>query len=203
MSNVDGVTPASEASQAGGERPDLSRVVVIGCSCSGKSTFSKALADRLGIDHVELDRFYWLPGWVERYHQQFLDLVAEQAATPRWVMDGNYRHARDLIWPRATAVVWLDYPLPLVIWRSLKRTITRSVSGEEICNGNRESWKKSFFSRDSILLWVLTSYGKVQARSEKLFAENAYPDAAKIRLRGPAETKAFLAMREPGIAPED
>ena len=172
--------------------PDLSRVVIVGCSCSGKSTFARALADDLGSDYVELDSLFWLPNWIERDHEEFRSLVAEQAEGDRWVMDGNYRRAQDLFWPRATAVVWLDYPFPLVIWRSVKRTISRSVSRQEICNGNREDWRKSFFSRDSILLWVITSYGKVKERCLKLFAENAYPNAAKIRLKSPAEAARFL-----------
>ncbi len=172
--------------------PDLARVVVVGCSCSGKSTFARALADHLESAYVELDSFFWLPGWVERDHEEFRSLVAEKAGGPRWVMDGNYRRARDLFWPRATAVIWLDYPFPLVMWRSLKRTISRSFSGQEICNGNRESWRKSFFSRDSILIWVFTSYATVQERCRQLFAENAYPNAAKIRMKTPDEARRFL-----------
>ncbi|HCU2021331.1 TPA: AAA family ATPase [Pseudomonas aeruginosa] len=45
------------------ERGAPLRVVVVGTSGAGKSTFSAALAARLGCTHVELDRLYWGPGW--------------------------------------------------------------------------------------------------------------------------------------------
>lgn len=176
---------------------DLSRVVVIGTSCSGKTTFAGALAKRLGAVHVELDRLYWLPCWIERDPADFLDRVDKSTAGASWIADGNYRKARELLWSRATAIVWLDYRFPLVAWRALKRTVHRTVSRQEICNGNRESLRKAFLSRDSILLWVITTHGLVRERSSKLFSENAYPNAAKIRLKNPRQTSAFLAALTP------
>jgi adenylate kinase family enzyme len=37
------------------------RILVVGTSCSGKSTFSRRLASILAIEHVELDALYWGP----------------------------------------------------------------------------------------------------------------------------------------------
>jgi adenylate kinase family enzyme len=184
-------------SDGGGVLPDLSRVVVIGTSCSGKTTFARCLARRLDAPHVELDALYWLPGWLERDKAAFVGLVADRTADAAWVVDGNYRAIRQLIWPRATAVIWLSYPFPLVLWRALKRTVHRAITGQEICNGNRETWRKALFSRESILLWVLTTYHRRQRDYTRLFAAGDYPNAAKIRLQRPAEAAGFLARVRP------
>lgn len=58
--------------------PDLARVVVIGSSSAGKTTFARDLAKRLEVDHVELDRLYWLPGSVVRDSDEFRRLVDEK-----------------------------------------------------------------------------------------------------------------------------
>ncbi len=179
------------------EQPfDLSRVVVVGTSCSGKTTFAHDLAARLGVSHVEMDRLYWLPGWIERKPEAFLTLVDKNTAGPRWVTDGNYTKARDVVWPKVTAIIWLNYPFPLVFWRSLKRTFHRALTRQEICNGNVESWR-ILFSRQSILLWVISTYGKNRERYRTLLASDAYPEAAKIQLTSPRAAKAFLASVSP------
>ncbi|WP_436796679.1 AAA family ATPase, partial [Escherichia coli] len=49
----------------------MGSVVVVGTSGAGKSTFSAALAARLGCTHVELDRLYWGPGWQAVPHERF------------------------------------------------------------------------------------------------------------------------------------
>ena len=89
-------------------------------------------------------------------------MAGEAAAAERWVMDGNYSAVRDLVWGRATAVVWLNYPFRVVLWRCLSRTIRRAITREELFSGNRESFRMSFLSRDSIILWAITSHRRVR-----------------------------------------
>jgi hypothetical protein len=55
--------------------PSLDRVVVVGSSCSGKTTFAKRLAATLGHPHIELDALNWLPDWVQRPEEEFGALV--------------------------------------------------------------------------------------------------------------------------------
>ena len=39
----------------------LKRVVIIGTSCSGKTTFERSLAQKLKVQHIELDSIHWKP----------------------------------------------------------------------------------------------------------------------------------------------
>ena len=83
------------------------------------------------MPHVELDAIHWLPGWEPRPREAFRALVGEAAAQPAWVMDGNYGTVRDLLWPRATAAIWLNYPFATVMGRALRRTVKRAFTGED------------------------------------------------------------------------
>jgi adenylate kinase family enzyme len=170
----------------------LRRVTVVGTSCSGKTTFAANLASILEVKHIELDALYWLPDWVERPKDEFLNSVEKETAKDAWVSDGNYTRAREIVWRRATAIVWLDYSFPRTFYRSLSRTTRRIFSGEEVCAGNRESFRKAFMSRDSILLWVLTSYVEKRAEYTKLLGEAKPGDKEIFIFRHPKQAEEFL-----------
>lgn len=133
----------------------LDRIAVVGTSCAGKTTFARRLAERLAAPHVQLDTLFWTAGWVARPREEFRERVRGEVAGERWVCDGNFSSVRDLVWARAQAVIWLRYSFPLVLARALRRTVGRIVSRSEVFPGCRESFRKSFLSRGSILLWVL------------------------------------------------
>jgi len=171
---------------------NLRRVHVVGTSCSGKTTFAASLASILKVKHIELDALYWLPDWVERPKDEFLSLVEKAVGGDAWILDGNYSRARAIVWERATAIVWLNYSFPRTFYRAINRTLRRITSGEEICAGNRETFQKAFMSRDSILLWVLTSYLEKRGEYTKLLGE-AKPDGKEIFIfRHPKQAKEFL-----------
>ncbi len=173
---------------------DLSRVVVVGTTCSGKTTYARELSEALQIPHVELDALYWLPDWVPRPKDEFRELLSEALAGDTWVVDGNYASYRDLIWPRATAVIWLNYGFARVAWRGLRRTVRRAVTKEELFSGNRETIAQSFFSRESILVWLVRTYGKNKRRYRTVFDERTYPALAMIEFRTPGEAARSLTL---------
>ena len=41
----------------------LSRVAIVGTSCTGKTTLARSLSRTLGRPHIELDALYWGPNW--------------------------------------------------------------------------------------------------------------------------------------------
>jgi adenylate kinase family enzyme len=170
----------------------LLRVAVIGTSASGKTTFAARLAHRLGSVHVELDQLHWLPGWEMRPLDDFRELVRQVAAGERWVIDGNYGKVRDIIWPRATHIVWLNYPLHVVFWHALKRTLHRVVTKEELYSGNRETWRSMLFDRDSIPWWVLRTFYRRRREYPQLFALPAHSHLEVIELPSPSESMEWL-----------
>ena len=170
----------------------MERVVVVGTSCSGKTTLARHLAQVLGSPHVELDGIHWMSCWRERPVDEVRRLAGEAAAADRWVMDGNYRIVRDIVWGRATTVVWLNYPFRVVLWRAMSRTTRRVVTQEELFSGNREGFRQSFLSRDSIILWAITSYRRVRREYRRILDDEDFPHLRVIELRRPAEAEALV-----------
>lgn len=173
------------------------RVVVIGTSGAGKSTFAKRLAARLGVPRVELDALYWLPGWTARDPDDFRARVAEAVAGEAWVADGNYSVARGVLWPRATDIVWLNYGRHVVWPRVLGRTVARVAGRQELWAGNRESFRQAFLSRQSILLWSLTTFAKNRLKYAELRADPRWAGLRWHELRTPREAQAWLRARPP------
>ncbi len=111
----------------------------------------------------------------------------------RWVVDGNYHQVRDIIWQRADMLIWLDYPLPLVLWRLWWRTLWRTIRQPELWNGNRESWRGAFFSRDSLFIWALETHKTRRKEYAEVLATPAYAHLAVGRFRSPRDTEQWLA----------
>lgn len=177
------------------------RCLVVGTSGAGKSTFANELATQLGVPHVELDALFWLPGWTAREPEDFRCRVADAVAGEAWVADGNYSVARGVLWPRATDIVWLNYGRHVVWPRVLRRTVARVASRRELWAGNRESFRKAFLSRDSILLWSLTTFAKNRAKYAELRADPRWAGLRWHELRTPREAQAWLQARSPqGVA---
>jgi hypothetical protein len=88
----------------------MRRVCVIGNSGSGKTTLAAALATRLDAPHLELDSVYHQAEWQPLPDDEFRARVDEFTGGDCWVVDGNYRKVRDLVWGRADTIVVLDLP---------------------------------------------------------------------------------------------
>ena len=176
----------------------MKRVVVIGTSCSGKTTFASQLADKLAIAHTELDVLNWLPDWQMRPLEEFRSLVAEVVVQDRWVIDGNYGKVRDIVWPRATNLVWLNYPFWTVFSRALRRTLRRVVTREELFAGNRESLSRALINQDSIVWWVLRTYKQRRREYPHLFQLPENKHLEIIELKNQSEADRFITGIQPG-----
>ncbi len=109
------------------------------------------------------------------------------------MIDGNYSRVRDIVWARGTTIIWLNYPFRVVLWRALCRTVKRAATQEELFSGNRESFRKSFFSRESIILWVIYSYRRLRRNYRRILDNGDYPHLRVIELRDPAQAEKLIA----------
>ena len=116
---------------------------MVGNAGSGKSTVGARLAEVLDAAFVELDALNWEPGWVAVHDADPQELDRRfRAATrgERWIVAGSYlSHSRRTFWERLETVIWLDLPMPLLLWRVLRRTWQRSRSRELLWGTNYES----------------------------------------------------------------
>jgi adenylate kinase family enzyme len=87
----------------------MQRILVMGSSGSGKSTFAQRLSGITGIPVISIDALFWKPGWVEPDRTEFRERLAEAARQPRWIMDGNYTsHLVELRRDVSDTVIWFD-----------------------------------------------------------------------------------------------
>jgi adenylate kinase family enzyme len=170
------------------------RVVVVGTTSSGKSTLAKNLAEQFSLDFIELDALHWEPNWKEVRYEVFRRRVDIVTQAKRWVVAGNYHVVRDLIWPHAEAVIWLDYPLWTILWQLTRRTFSRWWKRELLWGSNYENLFSHFkiWSDDSLYHWLFKTYWRRKREFLLLFAlpENAHLKI--IRLRSPEETKEWI-----------
>jgi adenylate kinase family enzyme len=180
----------------------MRRVCVVGGSCSGKTTFARELAGILGVPFVELDALNWQANWTMTDVETFQAGVRQATAGDEWVVDGNYggRGARDIVWPKADTVVWLDLSLPLTLRRMWRRTTGRIKRKEALWGGNQETIRNTFLSRESLFVWAVRSHWR---RRRILTAAMSRPDFAHLefhRLRSPAEVQRWLDAQRAGSA---
>ena len=102
----------------------MQRIMIIGCPGAGKSTLSRALAEKLGVPLTHLDRLHWREGWQEVSKEEFDRLLAAEIEKPQWVIDGNYTRTIPMRLEKADTVVYLDFGRMRCTLGVLKRVIT-------------------------------------------------------------------------------
>lgn len=179
------------------------RFVVIGTSGSGKSTLASALARAVDCPCIELDQLYWGPDWSAVPHEDFESKVRASAAGDRWVVDGNYSAVRDVLWARATHIVWLNFSRSTVFSRVFWRTLCRGLMRTKLSHGNRESLRMAFFSKDSVLLWSYSTFAKNQLTFASLRQDVKYAHLQWTEITQPSRTKDFIDSQASAAALRD
>lgn len=174
------------------------RIIIVGTSGSGKSTLAKSLATILDISHIELDSLFWEANWIQAPDDIFIQKIknAIDRTERTWVIDGNYRRSRPILWPQADAVIWLDYPLRIILWRLIWRTFRRVFLRVELWNGNREHFWEQFFSDSSIFRFALHTYQQRKQTYTELMQSNQYPNLEFLHFIHPRETEKWLKHLE-------
>ena len=173
------------------------RIVVYGPTGSGKTAVAQRIGELLDLPVIELDALFHRPNWQPTPEDEFRAriLTALHRGPDGWVCDGNYSAVRDLILPRADTVVWLRLPFRVAFWRLLKRTITRAWTKEPLWGTNYESWRQSFLSKESILLWCITHWRAHHSNVTRALREIPHR-ATVVELRSSREVEDFLASLE-------
>jgi adenylate kinase family enzyme len=87
------------------------KILVVGNSGSGKSSYARSLAARHGLPHLDLDTLVWELGQIAVPRARDVvssDLLAFVTREPRWVIEGCYGDLVEETLPYCTQLVFLD-----------------------------------------------------------------------------------------------
>jgi adenylate kinase family enzyme len=162
------------------------RIAITGPSGSGKTTLAMELARVLDIQHIEIDALHHGPNWESCGPEVLRERVAAATEGDGWVTDSTYhRMLGNLIIERADILVWLDLPIPLVMWRLLRRTHVRNRDKIELWNGNFEpGWRES----SKYLIWPALK----RAFANRREFPHAYAHLNLRRLRSDKDVRDFI-----------
>ncbi|HHG8771492.1 TPA: AAA family ATPase [Raoultella planticola] len=179
------------------------KINVVGTSGVGKSTLARRLAQTLSVPCIEMDRLYWLAQWQGTPDDEFFAKIAAATDAPGWVLDGNYNRSRPVKWREVDLVVWLDYGFCRTLRQAVCRAASRASRRQELWpgTGNRESFRRSFFSRESIIWWTIKTWKQNRQRYQSDMADPAYRHIRFIRLRHPRQTEDFIRQLQRRVAP--
>ncbi|KOC92869.1 shikimate kinase [Winslowiella iniecta] len=175
------------------------KINVIGTSGSGKSTVARAIAQRLALPYIEMDALFWQKDWGESSDQQLFARLEQALQQPGWVLDGNYNRSQSIKWRDVDTIIWVDYSFTRTLYQAIKRAITRCWHQQELWPGTncRESFRKSFLSRDSIILWTLKTWRLNRRRYQALLCDSRFQHLHFVRLTSPQHSRQFIAGLTP------
>ncbi len=174
------------------------RINVVGTSGAGKTTFARQLARQLDYPLVELDQLYWEAGWRAASDEDFYGRIKQATSQPRWILDGNYSRTEPIKWRNATMIIWLDYSFARTLSQAFRRAIRRCWTKQEIWpgTGNRESFRRTFLSHQSILLWTIHSFHRVRKRYATRMVDPRFSHIEFVRLGSPKAAQQFLMLAD-------
>lgn len=168
------------------------RIHIIGTSGSGKTTLARQLAGRLHCRHIELDVLYWTSHWTHISHAEFIRRIEQPLTEQAWLIDGEYCQFNPAIWPKTDLLVWLDYPLPIVLWRLVQRGIGCALTKRSLWDsGNRESLTH-FFGQHSIMWKALRSHEQRRKAYSHAMTHPRFAHMNFLRFRTPQATINWL-----------
>ena len=135
------------------------RILIIGNSGSGKSTYATALSREHGIPHLDLDSIVWEPKHIALPRSAPVieqDLLHFTAAHPAWVVEGCYGELAKLLLYACTELIFMN-------------------PGKDLCLKNTQlrPWEPHKYSSESdqrrmlpnLLTWVSSYYTRSDAWS--------------------------------------
>jgi adenylate kinase family enzyme len=161
------------------------KIVVLGVSASGKSTFARKLGKKIGLPVTHMDALMWKPGWEYIGEEETVTLIKEVSEKDQWIIEGYIeKKVRVELFTKVNTILYLDYPGWLSAWRYVNRTLKHRKNPRPELPGSPETFKFSF-------LKIVFTKGEVY-KLEKLFKEHNW-DSKIIRFKSPKESKVFLS----------
>ena len=159
----------------------MKKIIVIGCPGSGKSTFARALHNKIGIPLYHLDMMYWNADKTTVKKSVFLERLSAVLKKDEWIIDGNYRATMEMRMASCDTVIFLDYSVDVCLDGIQKR---RGTSRSDM------PWVEN--EEDAAFVEFIKSFHE-QERPRILELMEAHSDKNMITFTDREEADAFLS----------
>ena len=85
------------------------KIIVLGCSGSGKSTFAKRLHACTGLPLIHLDNIWWKPDRTHISRDEFDQQLTVLLQGGKWIIDGDYSRTYEARFRACDTIIFLDY----------------------------------------------------------------------------------------------
>ena len=164
-----------------------SRIILIGCMGSGKSWFSKRIAEITGYPLFHLDVEHWKPGWVMASGEEKIVRQREITGGEKWTIDGNYGSTMELRFAAADLIIYLEINRFVCMWSAAKRTGKKRSDLPDYLE-EPTIFNKGFFKFCS-WIWDFPKNNKKKI----LNLHEKYPEKEFLRIKSRRQVKKLLA----------
>ena len=164
----------------------MKKVIVIGCSGSGKSVFSRSFASLSGFPLYHLDNIWWREDGTNISRDEFDERLGEILDRDEWIIDGNYKRTMERRMAACDTVIFFDLPLE------------DCIEGIKARRGKPRPdmpWRSAGDSDDPEFMNYVYNYG-TNNRPKVLDILQKYSDKRIIIFKTRAEADAFLCAFE-------
>lgn len=169
----------------------MKRILIIGSSGAGKSALSKKLGEKTGLKIIHLDKIYWKPNWTEPEKEDWrIALEKIMRENESWIMDGNYSNTLDIRVPFCDAIIFLEMPRSVCVYRVLRRVaFSYKKTRSDMADGCPEKFDWEF------LKWIWDFNNRSKPKIERIL-KRCENEKTIIRLRSKREVESFLGNFE-------
>ena len=165
----------------------MRRVLIIGSSGAGKSTFARRLSALTGLPVIHLDAHYWQAGWRETPKDEWKLRIADLLRRDAWIMDGNYSATLPERVAAADTVILLELSRVRCLFRVFVRSLRyRGRAREDLHPGCPEQFPELQFIR-----WIWSYPRRSLPRVREILRTHA-SGRTIVTLRSPAEIERYL-----------
>ena len=99
----------------------MSKILILGNSGSGKSTFTKLLASKLNYDYLHLDTIIYKHSWTNPEFEEMENKIKDYILKPSWIIDGNFLNKATDRFIECDTIYFLDINRFVCLFSVIKR----------------------------------------------------------------------------------
>ncbi|HAQ44464.1 MAG TPA: adenylate kinase [Acidimicrobiaceae bacterium] len=163
------------------------KIAIVGCSGSGKTRLAEQLAQKHGLEHIEMDSMAFYEDWTLRPVEEFKSDIQRRIdnAATGWITDGNWSSLDGIHTRLADQIIWIDLPRSIVMRQLIPRTIVRVLTRKRLWGTNREPFTNlwSLNPEKNVILWSWKQFHSLRRQYEKYVLDGSWSHATVTHLR--------------------